>query len=164
MSANRAAWAWILSNIDLIERISSRFARTRGLDVDDFRSEVVVRLVERHHLYNPRASSPSTWVWWSSREVATRLGRARDRYLPSETVEDDRSVDDAGFEEVERASTIHALLATCSPPQREAVVSVLDDLSREEVVERLGVSVETRNARLYRIGRSVSRELAGGAA
>lgn len=166
MSRARAGWAWVLANETLIDRLAARFARERGLDPDDVRSEIILRLVERHEQYDPARSSASTWIWWAAREVATRLLRSSTRYaLVAEPALDlDLAVDEQGFEQVERASTIRDLLARCSGAQQAAARSVLDDLSREEVVERLGCSVETRNARLYRIGRALSRELVGGAA
>jgi len=159
-----AAWAWVLAHNGLIDRLAGRFARERGLDFDDVRSEVVLRLVERHAHYDPARSSASTWIWWSAREVSTRLLRVSTRYALVEEPALDLAIEEQGFEEVERASTIRDLLSRCSREQHEAARSVLDDLSREEVVTTLGCSVEARNARLYRIGRSLSRELVGGAA
>lgn len=158
-----AAWAWVLSNYTTIERISSRFARSHRLDLDDLRQSIVLRLVERHDRYDPAISSASTWTWWTAREVSTSLVRGSFRLVASGADLEERPVDDEGFERVERASTVRAILARCSPAQRDAVTSVLDDLSRDEIVDRLGVSPETRNARLYRIGRYVDAD-AGGAA
>lgn len=154
----------MLANETLIDRLAARFARERGLDADDVRSEIILRLVERHEQYDPARSSASTWIWWAAREVSTRLLRSSTRYALVAEPALDLAFDEQGFEQVERASTIRDVLSRCSSGQREAVRSVLDDLSREEVVDRLGCSVETRNARLYRIGRSLSRELVGGAA
>ena len=164
MSGTRAGWAWVLAHETLIDRLTRRFARKCGLDVDDVRSEVILRLVERHAGYDPARSSASTWIWWAAREVSTRLLRGTARYLLLAEPALDLTVDERGFDEVERASTIRFLLSRCSPAQHAAVGTVLGDLSHEEVVEHLGCSVGTRNARLYRIGRSLSRELVGGAA
>jgi RNA polymerase sigma factor (sigma-70 family) len=160
--AMACAWAWVLANEATIDRMAAKFAREACLERDEVRSEIVLRLVERHESYDPALSGASTWIWWSAREVTTRLLRARARFVPAdEAGVADLGVESPGVRAVETRSTIRDLLARCTPGQEAAVWSVLDDLSPSEVEERLGVSVSTRNARLYRIPRTRSEQVGG---
>lgn len=63
------SWAWVLEHATMIDRISLALCRGTGLDADDFKQSVVLRVVERWQHYDSSKGKPSTWVTWQARAV-----------------------------------------------------------------------------------------------
>lgn len=81
-------WAWMLSHARLIKQTAYKFSIETGVDVDDFHSELVIRVVEKHSNFNKDLSSPATWVWWQAKAVAKLLVHRRRRRKSEVILED----------------------------------------------------------------------------
>jgi len=150
MTALASAWAWVLHHRADVERITARVARGfRGLDPDDLRSAVVLRLVEKHDRFDPARGSPASWIYWTAREVATstRRGAIPSADLDVETMCESIPID----ARIDARRTLARVQREANAGQIAAVESVAEGWSGDEVRDRLGCSLATRNARVYRL-------------
>lgn len=149
MTVEAIAWSWIMAHREDVDRIVGRFARESGMDRDDLRSSTVLRLVEKHGRFDPDLGTAQTWIYWTTREVATR---ARRRVIPIADLDlDELSVSARVDEQIDARRAARIILAEANESQIGAVESVVEGWSADEVQDRLGCSLPTRNARVYRL-------------
>ena len=147
--ASGTAWAWVLEHSTSIERLSRDRARRFGLDGDDVRQSVTVRLVEKFDRYDPSRSSPGTWIWWKVREVIQSTVR---KGVATEEISEDLVSSSPSFAERFHArDEINKIRSIATSEQVIVLESILEGWSGAEVRDRLGISLPARNARLYRL-------------
>jgi len=89
------AWLFWLNHVEMVEKVSARFALDAALDVDDFKQELLLRLVRRHHAYDQTKCRPVTWAWWQARAVRSAI-RTRDLLLFDPATIEPRAATDNG--------------------------------------------------------------------
>jgi hypothetical protein len=70
---NSMAWVFWLNHSEMIEKVSAKFALDARLDMDDFKQELLLRLVRRHGDYDQKKCRPVTWAWWQARAVRSAV-------------------------------------------------------------------------------------------
>lgn len=75
MDQHASAWAFILANRKTIERFTQIMIRDCSLSYEDFRGELLARIAETHHRYDPRRAGASTWIFLHARKVKRGLVR-----------------------------------------------------------------------------------------
>ena len=104
-------------------------------------------------------SSPLTWMYqistnWCLNQIRNRRSRGEKRVEHREAIESNQG-SLAGSEEFERAQAVRKLLERLDEESRRIVVHLyFDDMTRNEVAERVGISLPTLRKRL----KGVSRE------
>ena len=88
MSEHSEAWGWVLQHAQVVKCAAWRMASGTGLDADDLHSTLLIRLVERWHVYDNTVAKPSTWVWWQARAVRSAMLDQRRRRLQEDELED----------------------------------------------------------------------------
>lgn len=64
------AWAWVLQHSGTITTIARSFAlNTNGMSAEEFESELILRVAERHHTFDEDKSQAKTWIFWQARAV-----------------------------------------------------------------------------------------------
>jgi RNA polymerase sigma-70 factor (ECF subfamily) len=120
--------------------------------------------------YDSRRSAPFTWAVMVTRNkcidrlrVRQRFNKIADRYAQEVASQDD--VDDCSAEEAgmrEQRARVRQALAGMSPEQKQAIeMAFFNDLTHEQIAERLGAPLGTVKARIRR-GLLKLRELLGG--
>jgi RNA polymerase sigma factor (sigma-70 family) len=140
-----------------------RFFVRRVLVADvaaDLTAEVFAKAFIRRDQFDDRRGDPAAWLYGIARhELASYLRtltverRAQERLqLPDRVLSDtdsERIEAMIDFDEVGRSLQI--AMAELAPDQREAVVyRVIDDLSYDEIAQKLGCSKDTARARVSR--------------
>lgn len=149
MSRTAIAWTWVMSNRETVDRVVARVARSNSISLDDLRSATILRLAEKFDRYDPDLGSPATWIYWTAREVATRSHR---KVIPLAEFDVERISGSNRVEErLDARRMVDAARQAASDGQMAAVESVVEGWSRDEVETRLGCSLSTRNARIYRL-------------
>jgi RNA polymerase sigma factor (sigma-70 family) len=151
------AWQFVTDHQLAIYKFSAKFC-PNGKDLDDFRQDLILETHRRFPDYQPGKGSPMTWIYhlaWglrsgtckrTQREIRLR-DRLRERPLPRS-----RSAVIA-----ESRAQLSQVLAVAGPGHIEAMRTVIDGLTKDEVRARLGVSYQARNGRLRRLGARVER-------
>ena len=75
MNDHKDAWAFVLRHTKMMERLAHRFGPKNPTDREEWLRDVTVRVVEKHHKYNPAKSAPQTWIVWQMRAVTTTWTR-----------------------------------------------------------------------------------------
>jgi RNA polymerase sigma factor (sigma-70 family) len=149
MSRNALAWSWVIEHRSVVDRVVARVARSTSTSLDDLRSATILRLVEKFERFDPDLGTASTWIYWTAREVATRSNR---KVIPIADYDVDRVPGPNRIEErLDARRLADRARSEASEGQMAAVESVAEGWSRDEVEERLGCSLATRNARVYRL-------------
>lgn len=157
MSATALAWTWILENRSAIDRISAKHASRLRLDPDDVRSATIVRLVEKHARFDPNCGTPATWIYWTVREVAQSIRRST---IPSDEHDVELVPTSPHMDEtIDNRRMIEFAIASSNSGQMDAARSIAEGWSKEEVSDRLGLTLATRNARVYRLRDRILRSL-----
>ena len=81
-------WAWMLSHAKIIKQTAYKFSVETGVENDDFHSELVIRVVEKHSSFDSNLSSPATWIWWQAKAVAKILVHRRRRRKSEVAIEE----------------------------------------------------------------------------
>ena len=145
------AWTWILENAESIERLSAQRAFALGLDSEDVRQAVTLRLVEKFDRYDPERSAPGTWIWWTVREV-TQTEKRKACPVGFEDFDGDRFEGSGSLEDrTEARSVLDEISRIATDDQTLALLSLAEGWSGSEVRDRLGLSLPARNARIYRL-------------
>ena len=152
--ANAAAWSWVLKHHDTIERMARKRARETRTDPDDVRNEAALYLVGRHADFDPSKGSAKTWIWYAVKYAATKINRQR--FGGDKTTQRDvESMDDLTYpetvEDIDQKVLIGQLIDAADDPQRDAIASVLNGWTGDEIRAQLNVSTHGRNMRLYRL-------------
>lgn len=144
-----AAWTWVMEHGSSVDRIAARIARQSGADAEDLRSSTIIRLVEKFDRFDSRKGSAETWIWWTAREVATTTRR---RSIPTAEVDVESMAKPPQIEaRLDARRIVSKASRMATETQAMALTSIVEGWSGEEVRERLGCSMPTRNARVYRL-------------
>lgn len=143
------AWTWVMEHRVAIDRIVARVARSAPTSAEDLRSATILRLVEKHARFDPDRGSPETWIYWTAREVATRSSR---RVIPLADYDVEQVPRQVQIDQrLDAIRMVEILNREANPGQLAAAESIAEGWTKEEVEERLGCSLATRNARVYRL-------------
>lgn len=155
MSREALAWAWVMTNRENVDRIVARVSRSTGASFEDLRSATILRLVEKHHRFDSDLGAPPTWIYWTAREVATRSHR---KVIPIADFDVEQvSRGENTDERIDARRMIDFVRREANEGQMAAAESIAEGWSREEVEDRLGCSLATRNARVYRLRQRLRR-------
>lgn len=167
-----AAWAFVLQHATLIERMSGRFFdQLKSEDKDDARADLVALIVERYDgskiatARDPYAMAVC-WIGFQCRRIQktyTRRFRRETRegvgmattasgvdvlsLVPADGYgsHDDVEANVARLEAEEVAQRIYA---EATPKQREAMMTILLEMSSEEMRAAFGITPNVRNDRI----------------
>ena len=158
---NAQIWHFWLARVQTIEKLTMKFARSHGLDVDDFRQDLLIRLVENHPRYDEKRCAPATWAYWWARAVATDMTRSKSRRLDERFIDDEASATDARavsiHDDSQSARALDAVVGIiwatklATDDEIEAARVRLEGLSEREIRDRLGVAPFTVRRRLQRL-------------
>lgn len=145
------AWDFVMLHSGVIHRFAShpKFRRPWS-DPDDFTADLQADLVGAFHLFDPKRSRPSTWIYTRAMLVRLRHTRSHRRHDHVELNDTILSgVMQAGPERAVTArATLSALLDIATEDEAIAVLSVAEGWDEDEMRERMGVGRATRNYRL----------------
>jgi RNA polymerase sigma-70 factor (ECF subfamily) len=145
----------------------------------DALGETYARVVERFHQFQWQSAGVYPWLRVVAMRIALDILRARKRETLFEPEDLEREIDaaerepsQAGEAELsdkrdlaDARARVEAALAKLNPRYASAIrLRVLEERSREEVAQRLGVSVATFDVVLHRALGSLKKALAGGQA
>ena len=153
MKADGSSWLFWLERSEMVERISVRFATTSGVDVDDFRQELMLLLVLRHGVYDPSRTKPITWAWWQARSVQKRLVMQRKKYRVANVDDqaitvDTRSDGWSGARSIEARTTVGMISQLATVEEWDAANSRASGLTEDEIRESLGCAPFTARRRV----------------
>jgi len=153
MTGDGGAWLFWLERSEMVERISIRFATTSGVDVDDFRQDLMLALVLRHGVYDPSRTKPITWAWWQARSVQKKLVMQRKKYRVANvddqsTIVDTRSDGWSGVRSIEARATIGMIAHLATGDEWDAANSRASGLTEDEIRESLGCAPFTARRRV----------------
>lgn len=149
MSRTALAWTWVIEQRDDVDRIVARVARATRTSAEDLRSATILRLVEKHERFDPTRGTAATWIYWTAREVATRTNR---KVIPLADYDVEQvSRPEATDARIDALRMIELVQREANDGQIAAAESIAEGWSADEVRERLGCSLATRNARVYRL-------------
>lgn len=149
VSREALAWAWVMTNRECVDRVVARVARSSGEPFDDLRSATILRLVEKYDRFDPDLGTPATWIYWTAREVATRAYRKVIPLADYDIEQVSRREDPE--ERLDARRMVEVVRREANDGQIAAAESIAEGWSRSEVEDRLGCSLATRNARVYRL-------------
>jgi RNA polymerase sigma-70 factor, ECF subfamily len=128
-----------------------------SVEAQDVLQDAFAQIWRKAETFDRRRSAPFTWAVMVTRNRCIDRLRLRARYArlaeraaaEPAPQSDDRSVEEAGLRE-ERAR-VRAALAEVSTEQREAIeLAFFNDLTHEQIAERLGAPLGTIKARIRR--------------
>jgi RNA polymerase sigma-70 factor (ECF subfamily) len=139
-------------------------------ETEDVLQEAFGHIWRKAATYDSRRSAPFTWAVMVTRNkcidrlrVRQRFNRIADRYAQETAPHSD--MDDSSAEEPglrEQRARVRAALAGVAPEQQQAIeLAFFNDLTHEQIAERLGAPLGTVKARIRR-GLFKLRELLGG--
>jgi hypothetical protein len=176
-----AAWSFVLQHSQLIERMSARFFdKLKEEEREDARGDLMALLVERFptlRLDDARDSKAVvvTWIGWQ----CLRVQKAYCRKHKKTTAREVTSVSGADQEEtdvlvlmpavgygshdavesnvvgIEAEEMVAELYAGATPRQREAMMTVLADMTAPQMHAAFGLTLNARNDRLKTLRASV---------
>lgn len=152
MSESKDGWMFWLTRTDMVERVAARFALDAGLDLDDFRQELMLTLVRRHPSYQPRQTKPITWAWWQARGVRKKLFTQNARH-PVGTSEDcalvgERLLDNGvGERSIEAVASVAMIKSIATDDEWAAATSRAAGFSENEIRDSLGCAPFTARRR-----------------
>tara|TARA_Y100000592_G_scaffold95451_1_gene161976 strand:- start:1754 stop:2212 length:459 start_codon:yes stop_codon:yes gene_type:complete len=144
-SKNTEAWAWVITHHAIIERAVHSLKKGTNLDIDDFRSATVERVVVRWSKYDPGKSAPITWVWWQARAVKKKMLGGQ-RYELVELEEPSHN----GAAQIEAIVYLSQLKRMATPDEWSAVMARGEGLRGKELEERLGCNQFSARRRVAR--------------
>lgn len=154
------AWAYWLARVEIVERAATYFARSKGLDVDDVRQSLVVRLVEVHDRFDETRSSASTWASWQCRAVVSNELRSKQKRLDEQQYDDEQQSSDASQRQIEARVEAQQVLARATRDEREAVRARVEGWTEREVRARLNCAPFSVRRRVARLAERVAGDLA----
>lgn len=181
------AWAFVLQHSGLIERMSARFFdKLKEEEREDARGDLMALLVERFPTLRLQdARDPQavvvTWIGWqclrvqksycrkhkktTAREVTFAVGADREEtdvlvLMPAVGYGSHDAVEE-NVEEIEASETVAALYAHATPRQREAMMTVLAEMTPADMQARFGLTLNARNDRLKTLRANVRAATTG---
>tara|TARA_R110001599_G_scaffold117645_1_gene286190 strand:- start:379 stop:867 length:489 start_codon:yes stop_codon:yes gene_type:complete len=158
MSIRDEAWLFWLSHTKSIQRVSSKFASESRLDIDDFKQELVLRLVSKHETYDQTRCKPVSWLWWQAKAVRKSLLQKRAKHFVglSEDVAITNSVtgdSGCGQNRIEAIVSVRAIRALATQSQWRAVTAKTAGFTENETQKVLGCHPATARRRVTRLAR-----------
>jgi DNA-directed RNA polymerase specialized sigma24 family protein len=149
MSEHSEAWGWVLQHAQVVKCAAWRMASGTGLDADDLHSALLVRLVERWHVFDNTVAKPSTWVWWQARAVRSAMIDQRRRRM-----QEDELVD-ASHPVVAPTAEAWVLAAQArkiaEPDEWQAALAYAEGLVGEELGQACGCAPFSARRRVARL-------------
>ena len=146
----------VLALDDIDTRVSTYFARSKRLDVDDVRQSLVVRLVETHDRFDETRSSASTWASWQCRAIVSNELRAKRKRLDEQQFDDEQQSSDASLRQIEARVEAQQVLARATRDEREAVRARVEGWTEREVRDRLNCAPFSVRRRVSRLAARVA--------
>jgi RNA polymerase sigma-70 factor (ECF subfamily) len=128
-------------------------------EAEDVLQDAFAHIWRKAASYDPRRSAPFTWAVMVTRNkcidrlrVRQRFNKIADRYaqeVASHADVDEYSAEEAGMRE--QRARVRAALAGMAPEQQQAIeLAFFNDLTHEQIAERLGAPLGTVKARIRR--------------
>lgn len=149
MSEHSEAWGWVLQHAQVVKCAAWRMASGTGLDADDLHSTLLIRLVERWHVYDNTVAKPSTWVWWQARAVRSAMLDQRRRRLQEDELEDATHPITAPTAEAWVLAAQARKIA--EPDEWQAALAYAEGLVGEELGQACGCAPFSARRRLARL-------------
>lgn len=157
------AWAFVLRHAKMIDRLATRFGPRDPVEREEWVRDVTVRIVEKHHNYDPTRSAPQTWIVWQMRAVSatwqrTLAKRLREGYGKDETmVLIPLGVDQYGSTEHALADErrddaevmVAAVYSRATEEQRVAIRTFLAGVNATDLRKQHGMTGRQREAHLH---------------
>lgn len=152
-----AAWAYWLERYVLIERLSGHAARKHNLCTDELRQELVLRLVEVHHRFEPSRGSATNWAAWQLRAVVTKMNRTN---LRNHSCELDSSLlgNDASQRRTFARLMLRQVFAHASEKDLDALTARVEGWSGAEIQQRLACAPFSVRRRIAKLAERVEDE------
>lgn len=147
-------FAFVLQYARVIDAATRSVCSGTLLSFEDFRSELVVDLVETFEKWNPERGAASTWIYMRARHVRRGLVRQSIRNTGVPLLDTERLPDSAyaSPSRIEARAEVGMVLRRASPEDKIAAKSLVRDWSPKRVRARLGCSTVARTKRLARLG------------
>jgi len=173
-SSTAAAWSFVLQHSGLIERMSTRFFdKLKDEEREDARADLMALLVERFHTLRLEDARDEkavivTWIGWqclrvqksycrrhkktTAREVTFATGADREEVdvlvlMPAVGYGSHDAVE-SNVHGIEAEEMVAELYAGATPRQREAMMTILAEMTPAQMQARFGLSPVARNDRL----------------
>ena len=150
-SMTEEGWNFVLQYKNIIKYYCMGLRQGTSLDLDDLVQQSFVNIATSYKSFDKERGTPKTFIWWRCR--LTKRNAIRRSYKANtinvDTLENMRSSVDE--ETIERKASVSILLSKLDDKDRLACESFLDDYSKKEIREHLGISYASRNMRLYRL-------------
>ena len=158
MSSRSQAWLFWLSHAKSIQKVSVKFASESRLDYDDFKQELVLRLVAKHDTYDQSRCKPISWLWWQAKAIRNSLLQKRAKHFVglSEDVAITNSItgdSGCGQNRIEAIVAVRAVRALATQSQWDAVTAKTAGITENETQEVLGCHPATARRRVARLAR-----------
>ena len=146
-------FAFILEHARIIDGATRSVCTGTLLAFEDFRSELVVDLVETFDKWSPDRGAASTWIYMRARHIRRGMVRQSVRNTFAPLLDSDALPETAAesASRVEARVDVSRLLEGAEPEERLAALSCLRDWTPRDVRARLGCSTHVRDRRLRRL-------------
>jgi RNA polymerase sigma factor (sigma-70 family) len=150
MSDLAPRFAFVLQHARVIDAATRRYCSGTLLSFEDYRSELVLDLVETFERWNPERGAASTWIYMRARHVCRGLVRQSVRNTGAPLLDTEILPDSAFASEnrIEARTEVALILDRAESDDRVAALSYLREWSASRVRERLGCSTVQRTQRL----------------
>jgi len=147
-------FAFVLQHARVIDAATRSVCSGTLLSFEDFRSELVVDLVETFEKWSPDRGAASTWIYMRARHVRRGLVRQSIRntgvpLLDTEVLPESAF---ASATRIEARAEVGMILERAEPEDRIAALSLVREWPARRVRDRLGCSTVARTKRLARLG------------
>ena len=144
------AWSFWLKHVKTVEQVARTFSRKTGLDQQEIRQNLFVRLVESHNRYDSNKSAPNTWAYWQCRAVVTDLLRnSRGDFACAETVTLQSHRWSAP--QIEASVYVGQIVSIANDAETKAIMARFEGLSEKEISAQLECAPYTIRRRLARL-------------
>jgi hypothetical protein len=146
-------FAFVLEHARIIDGATRSVCAGTLLAFEDFRSELVVDLVETFEKWSPDRGAPSTWIYMRARHIRRGMVRQSVRNTFAPLLDTDALPETAAESAARVEARVDAsrLLAGADRDERLAAISVLRDWTPSDVRDRLGCCTNARDRRLARL-------------
>jgi RNA polymerase sigma factor (sigma-70 family) len=145
-------WNFVIEHKSIIRYYCMGLQQGTSLDLDDLVQQSFVNIATSFATFDKDRGTPKTFIWWRCR-LTKRNALRRSYKMNTTNIETIKNVIDQSVDanSIENNASISILLSKLEKKDRLACESFLQDLSKEEIKEKLGISYASRNMRIYRL-------------